>query len=160
MADSNKDEFQVTASELSSISELRPRIDGNNTLQSSLIPISMLDQSAESEVPQEGNRFRILTMSNGTNGCKVFADLSSVTDGYVAGTTIGLEIVFDSTRDKNLEPQQAEAIAKWATHVAYDFAALSLRQICANNPIVKELDLPLHPIVPKIDIYLDDSDER
>lgn len=151
--------FEVSAEDVSSIAGLRPRIDGNHTYQSTLLPISMLNGADSDEQPPLGNRFRLLVIEGGKNGCRLFADLSCGTDLYVVGTTVVLNIVFDCSEDVQLRKDQAEALAKWAAHVAYDFAALSLRQLSANNPVIKDVDLPIQPFVSTIDTYLQESAE-
>lgn len=148
--------FTVEREDLLSIADLRPRIDGNHTYQSSLIPLVALRDNEEDELPAPGKNFRLLVIWAEGHGCRIFADLSCTTESYITGTTIILDIAFDNDEAVTLTEEQAKALAKWAAHVAYDFAALSLRQLCANNPITKDLDLPIAPFEPQIDVLIGD----
>lgn len=151
--------FTVVREDLFPIADLSPRIDGNHTYQSSLVPLFALEKDEEGELPTPGKNFRLLVVWTKGYGCRIFADLNCVTTNYIAGTTIVLDVEFDNDEVVDLNSEQAKALAKWASHVAYDFAALSLRQLSANNPITKELDLPISPFEPQIDVLIGDRDK-
>lgn len=150
--------LKVEREDLLPIADLRPRIDGNHTHQSSLMPLSVLNDD-EDGLPTPGKNFRLLVLWTEDFGCRIFADLSCITETYLTGTTIILHIKFDNDEVVALSEAQAKALAKWAAHIAYDFAALSLRQLCANNPITKDIDLPITPLEPEIDVVVGGGDK-
>lgn len=148
------EEFTLSAGDVRPILGLAPRINGNHTVQSSMVPVSFLPLE-EDEKREPGAYFSLLVVGGMKGPSGIVADLSYNTEKVFAASVIFLEIEFDGPDGVGIKnEEEGRALGKWATHVAYDFAALALRQLVANNQTTIELDLPLAPLEPEIEVRI------
>ena len=148
------DDFNLTPTDISPIIGHAPRINGNHTVQASMVPLSFLDLK-EDDKREPGPYFRLLVIGDREGSSQIFADLSFTTDLVFASSTICLQVEFDGVEEKGIETEaQGRALALWATHVAYDFAALVIRQLVSNHPTINDIDLPIKPLTPEIQVRI------
>lgn len=146
--------FAVTPDELKPVLALAPRINGTHTVQSTMVPISFLN-AEEKDRREPGPHFRLLVIGEPTGPSSVFADLSYDTDTTLISTAIALLVEFDNPERKGIQTEEeGQALGGWITHVAYDIAALTLRQLVTNNPATTDLELPLPPVKPSIQVHI------
>ncbi len=151
-----EEEFAVSSDSLKSILGLAPRINGTHTIQSTLVPISFLNVEEEDRV-EPGPYFRLLVAGDPEGSCNVFADLSYNTDRTIISTAIALVVEFDNPERKGIQTEdEGQALGEWITHVAYDIAASTLRQLVTNNTATSDLELPLLPLKPSIQVHIKD----
>ncbi|GFK19212.1 hypothetical protein [Corynebacterium glutamicum] len=148
---------EIDPKETECIADLRPRIDGNHTMRSAFSRLTPSDE--EEPIDNQDLHFGMFIFENDEDSqVRVVADLNVVVDSVLVGVSIYILIELDGVKNKPITEEQATALGKWVTHAAYDFAALNMRLMVANNPIIEKLEIPLKPIKPEFQ-FVQLSDE-
>lgn len=107
--------------------------------------LSRLTQSDEEEpINNQDLDFGMFIFENDDDSqVRVVADLNVVVDSVLVGVSVYILIELYGAKNRPITEDQATALGTWVRHAAYDFAALNMRLLVANSPIIESLKFHL-----------------